>query len=132
EDKSVLKFVVPTEWTKSICSYCGTGCEVNVGTKEGRITTVRPSLEGPSNHGHTCVKGRYAYDYVYAKDRVVSPMIRKQGRKGPWEKVSWEEAIGFVASKITATKEMHGADAVGILTSARGTNEENFVGQKFA
>ncbi len=132
EDKSILKFGVPTEWTKSICSYCGTGCEVNVGTRDGRITTVKPSLEGPSNHGHTCVKGRYAFGYVYHDDRMLSPMIRKQGRKGPWEKVTWDEAIAFVAGKLQEAVKSHGPDSVGILTSARGTNEENFVGQKFA
>jgi formate dehydrogenase major subunit len=129
EDKSLLKHGVPTNWTKTICSYCGTGCEVNVGTRDNRITTIRPALEGPSNHGHTCVKGRYAFEYVYAQDRVTSPMIR---RNGNWEKVSWDEAIQFVSDRLRDTIARHGPDSVGLLTSARGTNEENYVGQKFA
>jgi formate dehydrogenase major subunit len=129
EDKSLLLHGVPTQWTKTICSYCGTGCEVNVGTRDNRITTIRPALEGPSNHGHTCVKGRYAFDYVYAKDRVTSPMIR---RDGDWQKVGWDEAIAFVADRLRDTIARHGPDSIGLLTSARGTNEENYVGQKFA
>jgi formate dehydrogenase major subunit len=129
EDKSLLLHGVPTQWTKTICSYCGTGCEVNVGSRDNRITTIRPALEGPSNHGHTCVKGRYAFEYVYAKDRVTSPMIR---RNGEWEKITWDEAIQFVSDRLRDTIARHGADSVGLLTSARGTNEENYVGQKFA
>jgi formate dehydrogenase major subunit len=129
EDKSLLLHGVPTQWTKTICSYCGTGCEVNVGSRDNRITTIRPALEGPSNHGHTCVKGRYAFEYVYAKDRVTSPMIR---RNGEWEKITWDEAIQFVSDRFRDTIARHGPDSVGLLTSARGTNEENYVGQKFA
>ena len=129
EDKTLLLRGVPTEWTKTICSYCGTGCEVNVGTRDGRITTIRPALEGPSNHGHTCVKGRYAFDYVTASDRITSPMIR---RNGAWQPVSWDEVIAFVAAGLRRNIAAHGPDSVGLLTSARGTNEENYVGQKFA
>jgi len=129
EDLTVLTRGVPTEWTKTICSYCGTGCEVNVGTREGRITTIRPALDGPSNHGHACVKGRYAFDYIYAKDRVTSPMIR---REGEWLRVSWDEVIDFVAGRLRAIVADHGPDSIGLLSSSRGTNEENYVAQKFA
>lgn len=129
EDHTLLKRGVPTDWTKTICSYCGTGCEVEVGTREGRITTIRPSLGGPSNHGHTCVKGRYAFDYVYAADRVTAPMIRRSGR---WEKVSWSEVNQFIADRLREAIARHGPDSIGLLSSARGTNEENYVAQKFA
>ena len=129
EDHSVLKGGVPTEWTKTICSYCGTGCEVNVGTRDGQITNIRPSMEGPSNHGHTCVKGRYAYDYVYSKDRPTSPMIR---RDGEWQRVSWDEVNQFIADRLSEAVAKHGPDSIGVLSSARGTNEENYVAQKFA
>jgi formate dehydrogenase major subunit len=129
EDITVLARGAPTAWTKTICSYCGTGCELEVGTKEGKITTIRPSLEGPSNHGHTCVKGRYAFDYVYAPERVTSPMIR---RGGEWEKVGWDEVTAYIAGRLRETIDRHGPDSVGILSSARGTNEENYVAQKFA
>lgn len=129
EDHTVLTRGVPTEWTKTICSYCGVGCEMEVGTRDGKITTIRPSLEGPSNHGHACVKGRYAFDYVYAKDRVTSPMIRRDGQ---WQQVSWEEVNQFIADHLRETAERHGPDSIGLLSSARGTNEENYVAQKFA
>ena len=129
EDISILKRGVPTDWTKTICSYCGTGCEVNVGTRNGQITTIRPSLTGPSNHGHTCVKGRYAFDYVYAKDRITAPMIRRDGQ---WQKVSWTEVNQFIADRLREAVATHGPDSIGVLSSARGTNEENYVAQKFA
>jgi len=129
EDKTLLTRGVPTNWTKTICSYCGTGCEVNVGTRDGRITTIRPALEGPSNHGHACVKGRYAFDYVTAPDRATTPMIR---RDGEWQRASWEEALEFIAEGLRRHIAAAGPDSVGLLTSARGTNEENYVGQKFA
>ncbi len=128
EDLTVLARGTPTEWTKTICSYCGTGCELNVGTKDGKITTIRPS-DGPSNHGHTCVKGRYAFDYVYADERITSPMIR---RNGVWEDVSWPEVIKYIADRFRTISAEHGADSIGVLSSARGTNEENYVAQKFA
>ena len=128
EDITVLVRGVPTEWTKTICSYCGTGCEVEVGTREGKITTIRPS-DGPSNHGHTCVKGRYAFDYVYADERITSPMIRREGK---WQDVSWDEVIKYISDRFTATAAEHGPDSIGVLSSARGTNEENYVAQKFA
>ncbi|MBI3886027.1 MAG: formate dehydrogenase subunit alpha [Opitutae bacterium] len=129
EDITVLARGLPTEWTKTICSYCGTGCEVNVGTRNGAITTIRPSLDGPSNHGHACVKGRYSFDYVYAKDRITSPMIR---RDGSWQKVGWPEVNQFIADRLLETAKQHGPDSIGLLSSARGTNEENYVAQKFA
>ena len=129
EDLTVLARGTPTEWTKTICSYCGTGCEVEVGTRDGKISTIRPSPTGPSNHGHTCVKGRYAFDYVYAEERITSPMIRRDGK---WEDVSWDEVIAYIAGRLTTAVADHGPDSIGILSSARGTNEENYVAQKFA
>ncbi len=129
EDLTVLARGAPNRWTRTICSYCGTGCEMEVGTREGRITTIRPSLEGPSNHGHACVKGRYAFDYIYAEERITSPMIR---RKGEWQRVSWDEAIAYIAGRLVDAAARHGPDSIGVLSSARGTNEENYVAQKFA
>lgn len=129
EDKSILKFGFPTDWKKTTCPYCGTGCEMNVGTKKGRIVSIRPALDSPVNKGHLCVKGRYSFEFVYSKDRVTQPMIR---RKGKWKKVSWDEAISFTAESLKRLLLMHGADSIGVLGSARATNEENFLAQKFA
>ncbi len=130
EDKSVLEHGVPTDWTKSVCPYCGTGCEINVGRRGDRIVQIKPVQDSPVNHGHLCVKGAYAFDFVYAEDRATEPMIREKG--GEWKKVSWEEAIGFTVAKLKEIVERDGADAAAVLGSARATNEENYLAQKFA
>jgi formate dehydrogenase major subunit len=95
EDKTILSLGTPTAWTKTTCAYCGTGCEMNVGTRDGTIVSIRPALEAPVSKGHLCVKGRYAYNYISATDRVTEPLIRE---KGNWTQASWQEAIDSCAS----------------------------------
>ncbi len=129
EDHSVLSGGVPTKWTRTTCPYCGTGCEMNVGTTDGRIVSVSPKIDAPVSRGHLCVKGRYAFDFVQAPDRITEPMIREQGE---WRPVKWNEAISFIASRLQTVIEAQGADSVGMLGSARATNEENYLTQKFA
>ena len=129
EDKSLLKFGTPTEWTKTSCPYCGTGCEMNIGVCEGRIVTIEPVPEAPVSKGHLCVKGRYAFDFVYAPDRITDPMIRE---KGQWKRVFWEDAVAFTAEGLKRIVQQYGADSIGVLGSARATNEENYLAQKFA
>ncbi|HEV2520979.1 MAG TPA: formate dehydrogenase subunit alpha [Candidatus Acidoferrales bacterium] len=129
EDKSVLSIGAPSNWTRTTCAYCGTGCEMNVGTQDGRIVVIKPVADAPVSHGHLCVKGRYAYDFVRAADRVTEPMIRVAGS---WKQVSWEEAISFTADALKRVVAKYGPDRVGVLGSARATNEENYLAQKFA
>lgn len=129
EDQALLKAGPAERWTRTTCPYCGTGCEMLVGTKRDRIVQVKPVLDAPVSKGHLCVKGRYAFDFTHARDRVTSPMIR---RDGEWQKTSWAEAIAFVASRLAAMLAEHGPDSIGVLGSARGTNEENYLAQKFA
>jgi formate dehydrogenase major subunit len=129
EDKSVLELGTAEEWTRTVCPYCGVGCEMDVGTRNGRITTVRPALDAPVNKGHLCVKGRYAHGFVDAPDRVTSPMIR---RADGWEDVSWEEATTYVAGELGRMVGEHGPESVAVLGSARATNEDNYLAQKFA
>ncbi len=129
EDKFILQFGMPDAWTKTTCPYCGTGCEMLVGTKNERIVSVKPVLDAPVSKGHLCVKGRYAHNFVYADDRVTAPMIRENGS---WKKVLWDEAIKFTAEKLQTILARDGADSIGILGSARATNEENYLSQKFA
>ena len=129
EDKTILALGTPTAWTKTTCAYCGTGCEMNVGTRDGTIVSIRPALEAPVSKGHLCVKGRYAYNYISAADRITEPMIRE---KGNWTKVSWQEAIDFSAAELKRILSQYGPQSVGILGSARATNEENYLAQKFA
>ncbi len=119
----------PSQWTRTVCPYCGVGCELSVGTRDGRIVAVKPVLDAPVSKGHLCVKGRYAFDFVASADRVTVPMIREATG---WKRVSWNEARGFVVERLRAIVGEHGPDSVGILGSARATNEDNYVAQKFA
>lgn len=129
EDKSILEKGVPTEWTKTVCPYCGTGCEMNVGTREGKIVQIAPAKESPVNRGHLCVKGTYAFEFVHSNERITEPMIRQNGE---WKVVGWNEAFNFTAEKLRKITKKYGADSTAVLGSARATNEENYLAQKFA
>jgi len=128
-DKPRLALGQAEAWTRSICGYCAVGCELNVGTREGRVVQVTPVLGSPVNAGHLCVKGRYAFEFNAAPDRATQPRLR---RTGGWEAVDWPGAIGAVAQALAGVLERHGPRAIGVLGSARATNEDNYVIQKFA
>ena len=102
EDRSVALLGEPSAWTRTTCAYCGVGCELDAGTRDGRLVAMRPVLDAPVNKGHLCVKGRYAFDYVSAADRVTEPMLRVNGA---WTTVTWPDAIGFVAGRFRALIE---------------------------
>ncbi len=116
-------------WTRTTCPYCGTGCEMHVGVSADRIVQVKPVLDAPVNKGHLCVKGRYAHGFVHATDRATEPMIRLAGQ---WRKATWDEAIGFTAGRLDEILRTNGPRAIGVLGSARATNEDNYLAQKFA
>ncbi len=124
EDVSRLAHGLPDRWVRTTCPYCGTGCEMQVGVKEGRITEVRPTLDAPVNLGHLCVKGRYGFGFNDAPDRITAPMIR---RGNAWMEVSWDEALDAAASALRRAE-----GKTGVLASSRVTNEENYLAQKFA
>jgi formate dehydrogenase major subunit len=124
EDVSRLAHGLPERWVRTTCPYCGTGCEMLVGVKGGRITEIRPALDAPVNRGHLCVKGRYGFGFTDAPDRITVPMVR---RDGGWLEVSWDEALD------TAAEALRRAEGkAGVLASSRVTNEENYLAQKFA
>jgi formate dehydrogenase major subunit len=129
EDKSVITRGQPTSWTRTTCPYCGVGCEMRVGTRENRIVSIRPLQRAPVNAGHLCVKGRYAFDFVSAGDRITEPLIRTNDG---WLPISWTAAINFIAEQLGRLSHQYGPDSIGVLGSARGTNEENYLAQKFA
>ncbi|MDR3402279.1 MAG: formate dehydrogenase subunit alpha [Chthoniobacter sp.] len=129
EDQSVLAQGLPEKWTRTTCPYCGTGCEMLVGTRGNQIVQVKPVIDAPVSKGHLCVKGRYAFGFTHARDRVTEPMIREGGG---WRKTTWSEAMTFVAARFSSILASHGPDSIGVLGSARGTNEENYLAQKFA
>ncbi len=128
-DKSRLEQGQPQAWTRSVCGYCAVGCELNVGTRDGKVVQVTPALDSPVNKGHLCIKGRYAFEFNAAPDRATQPLLRRQGG---WQGTDWPAAIGTVAEILTGVLRRHGPRAIGVLGSARATNEDNYVVQKFA
>lgn len=119
----------PTRWTRTVCPYCGVGCELELGTCDERIVATRPAPEAAVNKGHLCVKGRYAFDFNAAPDRVTHPMIRSDG---VWREVSWSHVIAFIAAEIHRIRLREGPDSLALLGSARASNEDNYITQKFA
>jgi formate dehydrogenase major subunit len=115
--------------TRTVCAYCGVGCEMVASASEGRIVQVRPALDAPVNKGHLCAKGRYAFGYVHAGDRQTRPLLRERGK---WAATSWEAALAQCAGELKRIVDRYGPDSVGVLGSSRATNEENYLTQKFA
>jgi len=120
----------PREWemepVQTTCSYCGVGCQLDLWVHEGRIVNVTGSDAVP-NFGSTCVKGRFGHTYIQASDRLTTPLIK---RDGAFVEASWDEALDLVASRLLAAKAEYGPDAIGGLSSATCTNEENYLFQK--
>jgi formate dehydrogenase major subunit len=129
KDRTVSPRTLPSRWIRTTCPYCGVGCELDVGTRDDRIVSIEPVLEAPVSKGHLCVKGRYAFGFVSAADRITEPMIRDGSG---WRRVSWHDARAFVVERLRTLIQRHGPDSIGILGSARATNEDNYVTQKFA
>jgi formate dehydrogenase major subunit len=113
------------------CAYCGVGCGFKAETLNGRVVRMIPWKEGKANHGHSCVKGRFAFDYYNHPDRIRTPMIRASIDE-PWREVSWDEAIAYAAGELKRIQAKYGTGSVGAVSSSRCTNEEIFLMQKFA
>jgi predicted molibdopterin-dependent oxidoreductase YjgC len=126
--KSSMRYGLPTGETKTICPYCGVGCSLILETRDNRVIAVRGDPDGPANQGRTCVKGHFGYEFINHPDRLTRPLIRKDGEL---VESSWDEALDLVATKLAQIKTEHGGDAIGVLTSAKCTNEENYLAQKF-
>jgi len=116
------------EKVKTICPYCGCGCELEIQIKNGEIVRVSTDVESGINKGNACAKGRFGYDFVNHPNRLTSPLVRKNGEL---VETSWDEAIKTVADKFSKIKKKHGSDAIAGLSSAKCTNEENYLMQKF-
>ena len=122
------KAIQATETTRTICTYCGVGCNLDVATSNGEIMSITAPYDAEVNQGHTCIKGRYAFKFYDHQDRLNSPMIK---RNGEFEKVSWDEVYEYIANKLSAYKAESGPDSIAGISSARCTNEENYLMQKF-
>src|SRR5882672_9345532 len=134
--------IKPDKQVHSVCPYCGVGCQLTYNIKNNKILYV-DGRDGPSNHNRLCVKGRYGFDYVNHKQRLLRPLIRKPGvpkhadftmdPANPLEhfrEASWEEALDLAAGKLTAIRDQHGKGALAGFGSAKGTNEEAYLFQK--
>lgn len=127
-EKTVQLQGLPRETVRTTCAYCGVGCTFDAGLRDGRVVTMVPADDGPSNHGHACMKGRFGWTYIYAEDRLTSPMLRSGNT---WQAISWEAALDRLAFEFTRIKTEFGPDALAAISSSRGTNEENYLFGKF-
>ncbi len=115
---------------ETVCGYCAVGCKLRVGVKDDRIVRMEPDPTGSANRGHACVKGRFGFHFINAPDRLRAPLIR--GVDGRFRESGWEEAITLIARRFGEIRDRHGGAALGVVSSARCTNEENFLLQKLA
>ena len=124
------------------CTYCGVGCQFDVNVKDGKVIRVTSNPDAAVNGMHLCVKGRFGYDFVNHPERLKKPMVREyllkgetrpsKSDRGAWVETDWDTALNLVAHKIADTRDTYGANSVGVLTSAKCTNEENYLMNKFA
>jgi len=113
------------------CPYCGVGCQIDLHLRGNQILRVSGRFDNQVNFGNLCVKGRFGFDFVHAPDRLRAPRVRGT-RQAPFRPTGWDEALELVAERLTETARQHGPDSVAILTSAKCTNEENYLAQKLA
>ena len=119
---------LPDKKVKTTCPYCGCGCTFDLNVKDGKVIGVT-SIDGEVNGRSLCVKGRFGYGFIHHPDRLTTPLIKKDGQ---FIEASWAEAIGIMAEKFGSIKKSHGADAIAVLSSARCTNEDNYLLSKFS
>ncbi|MBM3577150.1 MAG: formate dehydrogenase subunit alpha [Alphaproteobacteria bacterium] len=130
-EKSVISVGQPEHSEVTTCAYCGVGCTFKAEMRGEEVVRMVPWKEGKANHGHSCIKGRFAYGYAHHGDRILNPMVRESINE-PWRVVSWDEAISFAAARLKAAQEKYGKNSVGVITSSRCTNEESYLVQKLA
>ena len=130
-EKTVVDLGQPEHSVVTTCAYCGVGCSFKAEMRGDIVVNMVPYKDGKANHGHSCVKGRFAWGYATHRERILKPMVRAK-TTDPWREVSWDEAIGHVASEFKRIQAQHGRGAVGVITSSRCTNEETYLVQKLA
>ncbi|MGP0171865.1 formate dehydrogenase subunit alpha [Pseudomonas sp. NCHU5208] len=128
-EKSVVEKGQPERSVITTCAYCGVGCSFRAEMKGNELVRMVPDKNGQANHGHSCVKGRFAWGYATHPDRITKPMIRKS-INDPWQEVSWDEAVTYAASEFRRIQLKYGRDSIGGITSSRCTNEEVYLVQK--
>jgi formate dehydrogenase major subunit len=128
-ENGLIELGVPEHSVITTCAYCGVGCSFRAEMKGQEVVRMVPNKDGHANHGHSCVKGRFAFGYATHKDRITKPMIRETIHE-PWREVSWDEAFAFTAKKLRDIQAKYGKGAIGGITSSRCTNEETYLVQK--
>jgi predicted molibdopterin-dependent oxidoreductase YjgC len=125
----------PTQAVSTVCSYCGVGWRLHLEVADGRIVATTPDWDGPANHGLLCVKGRFGWPYVHDRARLTRPRVRRAllgGEGSELVEVDWDTALDVVARTLVELRERHGGEALGLLASAKCSNEENYLFQKLA
>ncbi|HLY59038.1 MAG TPA: formate dehydrogenase subunit alpha, partial [Stellaceae bacterium] len=128
-EKSVIDIGLPEHSVVTTCAYCGVGCNFKAEMRGNELVRMVPYKDGKANRGHSCVKGRFAWGYATHRERILKPMLR-ENINDPWREVSWEEAIGRVASEFKRIQAKYGRSSIGAITSSRCTNEETYLVQK--
>jgi formate dehydrogenase major subunit len=128
-EKSVIEIGQPEHSVVTTCAYCGVGCSFKAEMRGTEVVRMVPYKDGKANHGHSCVKGRFAWGYTTHRDRILHPMIREK-ISDPWREVTWDEAIAYTASEFKRIQAKYGRNSVGGITSSRCTNEETYLVQK--
>ncbi len=113
----------------TVCPYCGCGCTLSLGVKDGKVVYTKPSVESPVNRGTLCVRGSYGYDFIHSPERLQRPLVKVNGE---FQEATWEDALTRVADGLKRIKDTHGADALAVFGSSKCTNEENYILQRFA
>lgn len=122
------KAIIPSQKTRTICTYCGVGCNLEVAAVDDSIISIQAPYDAAVNQGHTCLKGRYAFQFYNHPERLRAPMIK---RNGIFKEVSWDEVYDYISEKLTHYKNKFGPDSIAGISSSRCTNEENYLMQKF-
>ena len=130
-ENKVIEIGTPEHIVKTTCAYCGVGCSFDAHMRGEEVVRMVPSKDGKANHGHSCVKGRFAWGYTTHRERILRPMVREK-ITDPWREVDWDEALDFAATRLRRAQDDHGKNAIGVITSSRCTNEETYLVQKLA
>lgn len=126
-DKFETKTLIPDETIRTTCTYCGVGCQLDVSVINGEIKGIQSPVTAEVNQGHTCLKGRFAFQFYNHPDRLTDPLIKRDGK---FEVATWDEAYDFITEKLLKVRKTYGVDAIGSISSSRATNEENYLMQK--
>jgi len=114
---------------KTTCPYCGVGCQIDLHIKDNKIVKITGAEDVPPNFGSLCVKGRFGYDFINKPERLTVPLIKEDSQ---FREASWDEALSLVAERLGEIKSKSGPDSISVFSSAKITNEENYLAQKFA